>query len=341
MFNRKKKLSEEELSSFCKQINMVVKAGLPIYYGISILRDNALDKESQQLFAQIYEPMEKGATLYDAIKDTGVFSNYMMQMIHIGETSGRLEEVLSALTTYYERMADIRSGVKHAVTYPLIMTIMMFAVLIVMVTKVVPIFADVYAKLGSNLSGSAKTLLDISNFLNKYMLIIVITLILVIAFSIILLKTPLGKKFYEGKGIALSLASSHFANCMYLALSSGMDTDQGFVLAEELIKNNYMKTKINKCKELTANGESFATAILSSGIFSPMFSSMITIGYKTSGMDEVMFDIAQAYEKETDEKISTFISKLEPTLIIVITFFVALILLSFLLPLLGIMSSIG
>lgn len=340
MFNNKK-LSEEELSYFCRQINMVVKAGLPVYYGISILRDNAVEKDAKELFSQIYEPMEGGCTLYKAINATGVFPNYMVQMIHIGETSGRLEEVLTALAVYYERLADIRSGIKHAVTYPIIMTVMMLAVIIVMITKVIPIFADVYEKLGSNLSGSAKTLMNISNFLNEYLLAFIIGFVIVMIILLIILKTPLGKKIYEGRGLSLTIASSHFANCMYLALSSGMDTDQGFALAHKLIENNYMKQKIDKCKELTSKGESFADAILSSGIFSKMYASLITIGYKTSTMDEVMLDISKAYENETDEKIASFISKLEPTLIIILSFFIGLILLSFLLPLLGIMSSIG
>ena len=128
---------------------------------------------------------------------------------------------------------------------------------------------------------------------------------------------------------------------MYLALASGLDSDQGLNLAETLVKNYYIENHIRDCRNYIQSGESFAESILMSGLFSKMYSSIITIGYKTSAMDDVMLRISKAYEKETDEKIHQFVSILEPTLIIILSFFIGLILISFLLPLLGIMSSIG
>lgn len=341
MSRKNNMLSEAEISSFCQQINMILKAGFPIYYGISILRDDTTDEETRELLAKIYKPMEAGAGLYEAISATNVFPNYMLQMIRLGEETGRLEEVLNSLTVYYEREAEIRAGIKQAITYPLTMSVMMLAVIIVIITNVVPIFADVYAQLGSSLTGTAKLLMNISTFLNKYLLVFVVAVIVLAVVAFLVLRSPYGKRFYEHRGVALSLACSRFANCMYLALASGLDTDQGFTLAADLVENSFMEARIRQCHELIKQGESFAKSLLSSGIFSKMYSSLISIGYKTSAMDDVMLNISKAYEKETDEKLHHFISILEPTLIIILSFFIGLILVSFLLPLLGIMSSIG
>ena len=178
MFGKNNILNGAELSSFCQQINMVIKAGLPIYYGLSILHDETKDPTSKALWGTIYQRTEQGATLYEALLPTGMFPKYMLQMVHIGEQTGRLEEVLDSLSTYYEREAEIQDSVRHAVTYPLLMSVMMFAVLIVMITKIVPIFADVYANLGSSLSGSAEFLMNMSHFLNQYLLWFMIGLIL-------------------------------------------------------------------------------------------------------------------------------------------------------------------
>jgi len=341
MFRKKNMLTNAELSSFCQQINMIVKAGFPTYYGISLLIDNTTDEETRKLYYQIYEPLEQGAGLYDAISRTGMFPKYMIQMIHVGEKTGHLEDVLDSLQIYYEREAEIRAGIRHAVTYPLIMSFMMLAVILVIITKVVPIFATVYAELGSSLSGTAKLLMDISLFLNQHLGVILILFFLFGGSIFIMLRSPHGKSFLESKGFALSLARGRFANCMYLALASGLDTDQGFALAEELVDNSFLEKRIRHGKELIKNGESFSQSLLQSGIFSQIYSSMITIGYKTSAMDNVMLNISKAYEKETDEKLHHFVSLLEPTLIIILSFFIGLILISFLLPLLGIMSSIG
>ena len=143
------------------------------------------------------------------------------------------------------------------------------------------------------------------------------------------------------KGLSMSIAASRFANCMYLALSSGLDTDRSLEMAEKLIDNPYMLAKINDCKKHIRNGEPFIKSLLLSGIFSKVYSSMMTIGFKTGSMDDIMQKISEAYEEETDEKLRHFISILEPTLIVILSFFIGLILISFLLPLLGIMSSIG
>lgn len=341
MFHKNNMLSDAEISSFCQQINMIVKAGFPTYYGISLLRDDATNEEARTLLTQIYEPMEKGARLHEALSATGVFPQYLLQMIRVGEETGRLEEVLSSLEVYYTRAAEIHAGIRQAVTYPLTMSLMMLAVIVVIITRVVPVFADVYAQLGSGLTGTAKLLMDISTFLNQYLLVFLFGLLLIAAILFAVLRSPCGKKFYESKGIALSLACSRFANCMYLALASGLDTDQGFELAENLVDNSYLRQRIHRCRELLQEGEGFSDALLLSGIFSKMYSSLITIGYKTSAMDDVMLSISKAYEKETDEKLQHFISILEPTLIIILSFFIGLIMISFLLPLLGIMLSIG
>lgn len=341
MSYKHKTLSESEISVFCQQISMVIKAGLPTYYGISILRDEASDTFTRDFLNQIYEPMEKGVTLGEALADTRAFPEYMVDMIRLGEATGRLEEVLDSLSTYYQREADIKAGIRHAVTYPLIMTIMMLVVIIVIITQVVPVFSQIYEQLGSGLTGSALMLMKVSNFLNQYMLTFVLVVVALAIAAFIFFRTPVGKVLFQGRGLSMSIAASRFANCMYLALSSGLDTDRSLEMAEKLIDNPYMLEKINQCKKHIQNGEPFIKSLLLSGIFSKMYGSLMTIGFKTGSMDDIMQKISISYEEETDEKLRHFISILEPTLIVILSFFIGLILISFLLPLLGIMSSIG
>ena len=341
MSYKHKTLSESEISAFCQQIGMVIKAGLPTYYGISILRDEASDDFTRNFLTQIYEPMEKGVTLGEALADTHAFPEYMVDMIRLGETTGRLEEVLDSLSTYYQREADIKAGIRHAVTYPLIMTIMMLVVIVVIITQVVPVFSQIYEQLGSGLTGTALMLMQISNFLNQYMLYFIAGIVILAIAAVIFFRTPMGKILFQGRSLSMSIAASRFANCMYLALSSGLDTDRSLEMAEKLIDNPYMLERISQCKKHIRNGEPFIKSLLLSGIFSKMYASLMSIGFKTGSMDDIMQKISIAYEEETDEKLRHFISVLEPTLIVILSFFIGLILISFLLPLLGIMSSIG
>jgi type IV pilus assembly protein PilC len=341
MSQHKKQLSQPEIAAFCRQIAMVIQSGLPTYYGVSILRDEAVDEQTAALLDEIYRPMEDGGTLHQALKATGIFPTYMIHMIELGETTGRLEDVLLSLADYYEREAEIRASIKHAVTYPLIMTFMMIAVILVIVAKVIPVFSSIYETLGSELTGFALTLMKISTLINRYMVVFIILFLVVLIVGLLLYRSELGRVLFLGRGFSMTIASSRVANCMYLALSSGLDTDQGLNLADELVNNPHMQARITRCRESLKHGETFDRALLISGIFSQMYASWIVIGSKTGGMEEVMKRIFCSYEKETEERLNQFISILEPTLVIILSVFIGLILISFLLPLMGIMVSIG
>lgn len=334
-------LSNAELSAFCQQIALILNAGLPTYYGVSILCDESPDEQTHKLLSEIYIPMENGSTLHDAIKCTNAFPPYMVHMIQLGEETGRLEEVLRSLSSYYEKEDTIQANIKGTITYPVILTLMMFSVIIVMIAKVLPVFSQIYQELESELTSFSQVLMNISNALNQYLVAIIIILAFILAFLVLFLHTEIGKVIYQGRPLSMAIASSRFANCMFLALSSGLDTDHGLDLASQIVNNPHMQLRIDKCKEHLAHGEIFSEALLSSGIFSKMYSSWIVIGYKTGSMDEIMKHICEAYENETDERLNHFISILEPALIIILCLFIGMILVSFLLPLLGIMSSIG
>ena len=334
-------LGNLEIAAFCDQLSMIVSAGIPIYEGISILQEDAPEEETAEILSVISNSLDHGSSFCDALRETNVFPKYVLDMIGIGELAGKLEEVLNALTGYYKREESIQNSIKNAVTYPLLMIAMMLAVILVLIAKVLPVFHQIYMELGSDLTGFAGAMMRFSDALNQYLFVIVIVLIAAAAGIFLTSKSDAGQKFFKKRPLALSTAASRFANCMALALSSGLDTDQGLMLAEQLVDNPYMASRIKKCRDLTASGRGFAEAVLTSGIFSKIYTSMITIGFRTGSMDEVMHQISEEYEEETDKQIAKFISVLEPTLVIILSIFIGLILISFLLPLIGIMSSIG
>ena len=331
-------LGNLEIAAFCDQLSMIVSAGIPIYEGISILQEDAPEEETAEILSVISNSLDHGSSFCDALRETNVFPKYVLDMIGIGELAGKLEEVLNALTGYYKREESIQNSIKNAVTYPLLMIAMMLAVILVLIAKVLPVFHQIYMELGSDLTGFAGAMMRFSDALNQYLFVIVIVLIAAAAGIFLISKSDAGQKFFKKRPLALSTAASRFANCMALALSSGLDTDQGLMLAEQLVD---MASRIKKCRDLTASGRGFAEAVLTSGIFSKIYTSMITIGFRTGSMDEVMHQISEEYEEETDRQIAGFISVLEPTLVIILSIFIGLILISFLLPLIGIMSSIG
>ena len=341
MFKAKNSLSDAEVSVFCQQIGMIIKAGLPIHYGISILRDEANDAKSKTLYESIYKPISQGVTLSTALSDKQYFPPYVVWMIRLGEQTGRLEEVLDSLSAYYERESNIRASIRHALVYPITMTSLMVLVLLIILSRVVPVFSSVYKELIGPLSGTSLILLQISNFLNEHILAIIATIVFLSIGGFLFYCTGFGKVLFQGKGLSMSVASSRFANCMHLTLASGLDVDRSLELAQNTVDNPYMAEKIKKCKMLLKHGEDFVSALIHAGIFSRIYAGLLLIAAKTGSLVDVMKQISIAYEKTIDEKIHRFLTILEPILVIILSIFVGLILFSFVLPLLGIMSGIG
>lgn len=346
---KQKLLSNVEIASFCRQTALIIKAGITPAEGMDILAQDTASGEGQDLINSIGEICKKGEPFYQAIESTGVFPNYVVKLTALGEESGNLDAVLTSLAAYYEREQSVSENVKSAVTYPLIMIAMMFVVILVLVVKVLPIFQQVFIQLGTEMTPLASSLLSIGNTLSKYAIGITIALFVFIGACLVLYKTragrrritrffshfPLTKKFYE------KIAAGRFASGLYLSFTSGMDTYQSLDMISEIVENEQMQAKINKCKAMLDEDSNLPEALAKSEIFSRLHSRMVAIGFRSGSIDTVMKQISQNYEAETDRQINKIISIIEPTLVILLSVIVGIILLSVLLPLMGIMSSIG
>ncbi|MBR4667360.1 MAG: type II secretion system F family protein [Butyrivibrio sp.] len=344
-----KKLSNYEISSFCKQMSLLIKAGISPSEGIEILMQDSHDKSAMQLLEQINQVLLSGERFHIALSMSGVFPDYMIHMVTIGEESGTLDTVMESLAEYYEREEAISSSIKSAISYPLIMVFMMLIVVLVLIIKVLPIFEQVFAQLGTNMSGFSQSLLNLGNLLNRYSFVMVILLVIIAGLFFFFSATEKGKELFKKllgklgatKKLVQELESARFASGMVLTLSSGMDTYEGLSLVNKLVESDEMKKKIENCRNLLIDGDSFPEALEKSDIFTSFYSQMVSVGFKAGSMDEAMKQIAKRFEAETERKIYSLISVLEPTLVIVLSIIVGMILLSVILPLMGIMTTIG
>lgn len=346
---QQKRLSNQEIASFCSQTGMLFQAGIAPAEAISILLNDSKTNEGREILQQILDICKQGEPFSSALQAVDVFPEYVLHMISIGEESGNLDDVMQSLANYYEREDSIADSIRSAVSYPFIMIGIMVLVIFVLLGKVMPIFNQVFIQLGSEMTGISATLLSMGNSLNRYSVIIVAILVIGVCLFFFSTKTktgrritrkflsafPLTKSFYE------KLAAGRFASGMALTISSGMDTYTSLDMVSELTEHKGMQEKIAVCKKAIQDGANFSEALTSSGIFSNLYSRMVAVGFRTGSIDTVMQKIADNYDKETEKKIRSIISILEPTLVIILSIIVGLILLSVIFPLMGIMSSIG
>lgn len=349
-----KGMSNKELAMFCDQMAMILKAGQTPEAGINLMLEDAATDDAKLILLPIAETCDRGESFPTAIKNAKVFPKYAEDMIEIGNTSGKLDEVLESLANHYEREEAIAQSIRSAVTYPFLIVCMMLIVILVLVIKVLPIFQQVFVQLGTEMTGFSKGLLNFGKTLSTYSAVFITLLIVLAALFVFVRKTEKGSKLFSKfvstfpltKGLYDKIASGRFASGMAIMKAAGLDTDTSLDLAEQLVDNPAMVLKIKECRKLmegdeNTDGISFSESLARTGIFSAMYSKMVSIGFKSGSVDKVFKKIATSYDREIEDNMSNMISVLEPTLVIILSIVVCLILLSVIMPLMGIMASIG
>lgn len=342
-------LSNAEISSFCSQTAMILNAGITPYDGMNILLQDTSDSKGRALIEEIIKVCSQGEKFYSALEVTGVFPDYVINMVKLGEQSGNLDNVMMSLAAYYDHEEMIADSIKSAVRYPLIMIGMMLLVIYVLLAKVLPIFNEVFVQLGSEMTGISSSLLRLGNTLNSGSLILLGIIILLFILYFLGFKTRKGRVFTTAffnefvltRGFYERVAAGRFANGLAMTISSGFDTYNSLALVREIVGHNRTVEKIDICRKCIESGDNLAEALEKSKIFTSLYSRMVSVGFKTGSIDTVMAKISENYEKETDKKLQEIISVLEPTLVIILSLIVGLILLSVILPLMGIMTNIG
>lgn len=343
-----KQLSNTELSSFCYQTALILNSGISSMEGISIMLEESEHDSEKAILQSIYDALLETGSFSKALAASSVFPSYLLHMAEIGEQTGRLDDVMKALGEHYEREESISRSVRSAVIYPLIMICMMAAVIFVLLTKVMPIFNQVFAQLGQEMTGFSRGLLSLGTAINRYSVVLITLLVLLIALGFYAVKTASGRRTFAALGNRVpairrlrdKTASCRFADCMALTLGSGLNPDYCTDLAQNLIEDEVFQKKITDCRQMMSEGTELADALTKTGIFSGVYGRMANLASRTGGLDTVMREIAEKYEEEIDSRLSSIISVLEPTLVIILSVIVGIILLSVMLPLMGIMSSL-
>lgn len=346
---KQKSLTNSEIAAFCRQTALIIQAGITPAEGMDILIHDTIHESGKALLQEISDACNQGSNFYQALEGTGVFPPYVVKLVALGEESGNLDSVLFSLADYYEREESISDNIRSAVTYPLIMIGMMLLIILVLIIKVLPIFQQVFEQLGTQMTPLAESLMHTGNVLSQYAIAIFVVFLFLTVFCIIAYKTPLGKtsikrflaSFPLTKSFYDKVAAGRFASGMYLCFTSGMDTYHGLDMIAEIVENDEMAHKISLCKDEMEQHADLPEALAKAQIFSNLYSRMIAVGFRSGSIDTVMKRIASHYEEETDKQLARIVSIIEPTLVIILSLIVGIILLSVLLPLMGIMSSIG
>lgn len=341
--------SYQELSAFCLQMSLLLKAAIPLEEGLSIMTEDAVTKEEKELLIFLSEEVELGEPFFSAMEKSEAFPPYVVRIAKLGQQTGTLDQMMASLAVYYEKEFYMMRNIKNALTYPVIMVFMLLIILFVLFTKVMPIFEDVYEQLGAEISPISKTAMQLGGMFSGVALMI--GAVLAIVLLVFYLMNKSGKKlnlaeqltdrFKRASKIALAVANRRFTAVLALTLHSGMELEKGLELAADLVENSKVKEQIEGCRRNLDEGMNYYEAMKQTGLFSGFHVQMIKVGNRSGCLDTVMEEISDNYEQQADTSIDNMISRFEPTLIAVLAVSVGLILLSVMLPLVGVLSAIG
>lgn len=342
-------LSNDDISLICLELSSMMTAGMPLSYGLSAMSEDKYSQKTGELFKDMAESVEKGAAFSEVLEEAGCFPAHMIKTVSFGEKTGNLESALFQLHEHYENEQNMRDNIKNALFYPAIMVVLMLVVMFIIITKVIPVFSDVLAQIGTSVSPSFHVLLQVSNFFDKFAIVFIVIFAVVILATLIVLKVPglenVRNSLYLGlinqTSMGYSVNVSRFTSAISTCIASGMNMDEALDLAMDLSTHKKLKGQIQKCKDMLTNQEiGFETAITQSGIISGHYARMISIGFQTGSSEKMLNTISRRYAEKAEESISKFVNTLEPTLIIILSLMVGIILLVSIVPILGILSSI-
>ena len=232
-YNEKNILPADEIATFCSQISIILQAGIPLYDGVETLVESCKDKKAKKALQQIADDVVETGMLYTAVKNAGFFPKYMVNMVHIGEEAGKLDEVLHSLSVYYEREARIKKSIKSAISYPIVLIVMMVTVVAVLVTKIMPIFEKVFKNMGVQVSKSGKSIMNIGLTVGNIAFVFTAVLLLIIIIVYILKRIGYGEalknlsfKLPLLKGLNKKISASRFSAVIAMMLSSGYSLEK-------------------------------------------------------------------------------------------------------------------
>ena len=256
---------------------------------------------------------------------------------------------MESLADYYEKEYYMMKNIRNAIIYPVMMVGMLLIVLFVLFTRVMPVFEQVYAQLGVQMSPLSQAASRLGGILSGAALVVFVLLAVAVLIAAIAagagkeltIAHKLMERLKRNSKTALAAAGRRFTAVLALTIRSGMELDKGMELARELVDNGKVAEKIDVCSEKLQLGEGYYEAMKESGLFSSFHIQLIKVGVRSGKMDEVLQEISDDYEQQADASIDAMVARLEPTLVAVLAVAVGLILLSVMLPLAGILAGVG
>jgi len=336
-------VNAKELAIFTRQFSVMIDAGLPLVQCLEILGGQQENKFFQKVLINTRSMVESGSTLSTAMRSSPkVFDGLYVNMVEAGETGGILDIILQRLSTYIEKNVKLQRAVKSALVYPVGVLTIAGLVIFLLLWKVVPIFATLFAGLGVTLPLPTKIVIAMSNFVGSYFGLLIVAGIIGGIFGLkVWYGTPGGKFVLDTIILKLpvlgllmrKIAVARFTRTLGTLISSGVPILEGLDITAKTSGNAVVERALQKVRKALEEGKSLTEPLKDSNVFPGMVTQMIAVGEQTGAMDAMLQKIADFYEEEVDAAVKDLLTAMEPVMIVFLGVVVGGVVISMYLPL--------
>lgn len=347
-----KQLESSALSAFFGSIATMLSAGIQTDEAAVMLSENRERSRFQEVCNAVYERLVEGDTLADAMKASEGFPPYAVNMVRTGEQSGHLEQVLRNLEMYYDEESRMFNKLRSAVGYPAALLVIMAVILAFTVLVILPVFRGVYDSMTGTLAAGSASSVGASSIIGMVALVVTVILAVIALWFVVLSHSESGRQKILGMfehlpviGEAMyQLALSRFTAALATYVSSGITNEDAMVRAIGSVDNDRLKARLQKAADSMIdldNPRSLTQAISEHDIFEPLYARMLNVGMRSGNAEETLAQLSGTFFDDAILQIDRALDHIEPILAAFMTLAVGATLIAVMLPLVGIMGSIG
>ena len=344
------KITTKDLVVFTRQFATMIDAGLPLVQCLDILGRQQDNKTFKGILVNVKEAVESGSAFADALKKhPKAFDDLYVNLVAAGEVGGILDTILNRLAAYIEKALKLKKQVKSAMTYPT--TIIGIAVLVigVILVFVIPAFEKMFADFGGSLPMPTQIVINISNFIQKYILVIIAGIFLTIWGVKRIYRTKAGRAAIDKWALKVpvfgirirKVAVAKFTRTLGTMISSGVPILDGLDIVAKTAGNKTVETAIYKVRQSISEGKTIAEPLEESGVFPPMVCQMIAVGEQSGAIDTMLNKIADFYDDEVDDAVSNLTAMMEPLLMLFLGTTVGGLVIAMYLPIFKLAGTVG
>ena len=343
------KPSYRDISILCNGLSSIINSGITITQAINIIASQTEKSILKKSLYDIEKKIVKGESLYDSLKKYhNVYPLFMIEMINLGEKTGKIDKILEEMSEYYEKQYRIFTKIRSAIYYPMIVLIISIIIVIFLMTKIVPQFIDMLKAVDGEIPIITNIVIQCSNFLDKNSLPINLVLFMSvffvysiskndkfkIYFHMIKMNSPILGTFYN------KVILSRLAIIISMLLTSGFTITKALEIAGTVINNKVIEEKIYNCIRHIKKGESIYFSFKNNNLGNKLFLSLVHIGEECGNLDYMLHKVGKILEEDVDASLKKIIVLIEPITILFLAFFIGIFVVAGLLPIVSIMDSI-